>query len=39
MVSLHPVWLIIYSVLAVQLGILLYNLAYWRRRRLRASAR
>ena len=37
MVSLYPVWLIIYGVLAVQLGILLYNLAYWRRRQLQAA--
>ena len=37
MVSLHPVWLIIYGALAVQLGILLYNLAYWRRRQLQAA--
>lgn len=31
-------WIIIYGVLAVQLGILLYNLAYWRRRQLQAAA-
>jgi len=31
------VWLIVYSALAVQLSILIYNLAYWRRRRLRAG--
>jgi hypothetical protein len=33
------VWLIIYGVLAVQLGILLFNLAYWRGRRLQALHR
>jgi glycosyltransferase involved in cell wall biosynthesis len=32
------VWLIIYGALAVQLGILLFNLAYWRGRRLQAGA-
>jgi len=37
-VSYTRVWFIIYGVLAVQLGILLYNLAYWRGRRLRAGA-
>lgn len=31
-------WVLIYGVLAVQLGILLFNLAYWRRRRLQAGA-
>lgn len=31
-------WLLIYGVLTVQLGILLFNLVYWRGRRLRAGA-
>jgi hypothetical protein len=32
------VWLIIYGTLAVQLGVLLLNLAYWRGRRLQVGA-